>query len=66
MAKVIGKADKFYTLWEITEDTHTMADGRHYTVTHHIYVKNLSFNKETAMANFYQYVSETYPAVVTP
>jgi len=50
MAKVIGKADKFYTLWEITTDTYPMADGRHYTVTHHIYIKNLSFNKETAMA----------------
>lgn len=50
MAKVIGKANKFYTLWEVTEDTYRMHDGRPYTVTHHIYMKNLSFDKETAMA----------------
>lgn len=47
---VIGKANKFYTLWDITEDIHQMHDGRSYTVTHYCFIKNLSFDKEAAMA----------------
>lgn len=48
--KVIGKANKFYTLWEISEDVRQMRDGRSYTVTHCCFIKNLSFDKEAAMA----------------
>ncbi len=47
---VIGKANKFYTLWDITEDIRQMHDGRSYTVTHYCFIKNLSFDKEAAMA----------------
>lgn len=50
MTKVIGKANKFYTLWDITEDVRQMSNGRSYTVTHYFFIKNLSFDKEAAMA----------------
>ena len=47
---VIGKANKFYTLWDISEDVRQMSDGRSYTITHYCFIKNLSFDKEAAMA----------------
>lgn len=40
----IGKSDKFYTLWEVTEDHYTTHRGEPYTVIHHQYIKNISFD----------------------
>lgn len=48
--KVIGKANKFYTLWEITNESRPLGNGRTYNVTIYSFIKNLSFNKEDAMA----------------
>lgn len=43
--KVIGKSNKYYTLWEVTTD-----EGRSYTRTSYEYIRNLSMNRDTAMA----------------
>lgn len=40
----IGKADKFYTLWEVNTETRTTMRGETYRVTHHQYIKNISFD----------------------
>jgi len=39
----IGKAEKFYTLWEVTEESRTTTRGQIYKVIHHQYIKNISF-----------------------
>ena len=48
----IGFANKFYTLWSITEETKPLGNGHSYIVTHYNYIKNISFDKETAMAKY--------------
>ena len=48
----IGFANKFYTLWEISEDSQTIGNGCRVVVTHHTYIKNISFDKETALAKY--------------
>lgn len=48
----IGKAEKFYTLWEVFEETRTTLRGQTYKVIHHQYIKNVSFDKEKALAKY--------------
>ena len=48
----IGFANKFYTLWHITEDTKPLGNGHSYVITHYTFVKNISFDKETALAKY--------------
>lgn len=48
----IGFTNKFYTLWEITEETRPLGNGHNYIVTHYTYIKNISFDKETALAKY--------------
>ena len=48
----IGFTNKFYTLWEITEETRPLGNGHNYVVTHYTYIKNISFDKETALAKY--------------
>lgn len=50
--KVIGFANKFYTLWEVTEETKDLGNGHKYVITHFYYIKNISFDKETAFAKY--------------
>lgn len=50
--KVIGFANKFYTLWEVTEETQDLGNGHKYVITHFYYIKNISFDKETAFAKY--------------
>ena len=45
--KAIGFANKFFTLWEITEETRSLGNGRSYIITHYNYIKNISFDRET-------------------
>ena len=40
----IGFANKFYTLWNITEETKSLGNGCNYVVTHYTYIKNISFD----------------------
>lgn len=48
----IGFANKFYTLWQISEETKPLGNGRSYVITHYTYVKNISFDKETAFTKY--------------
>ena len=48
----IGFANKFYTLWEIWEEHRPLGNGCTYVITHHNYIKNISFDKETAFAKY--------------
>ena len=48
----IGFANKFYTLWQISEETRPLGNGHSYIVTHYNYIKNISFDKETALAKY--------------
>ena len=48
----IGKADKFYTLWEVTEDSRTTPRGQVYKVVYHKYIKNISFDLLKATAKY--------------
>lgn len=48
----IGFANKFYTLWEISEETKPLGNGHSCVVTHYNYIKNISFDKETALAKY--------------
>lgn len=48
----IGKADKFYTLWEVTEDHCTTHRGEPYTIIHHQYIKNISFDLTKAKEKY--------------
>lgn len=48
----IGFANKFYTLWQIIEETKPLGNGHNYVVTHFNYIKNISFDKETALAKY--------------
>ena len=48
----IGFANRFYTLWEITEDTQNLGNGELRIITNHSYIKNISFDKETAIEKY--------------
>jgi len=48
----IGFANKFYTLWSITEETKPLGNGRSYMITHYMFIKNISFEKEVAMKKY--------------
>jgi len=48
----IGFANKFYTLWNITEETKPLGNGHSYIITHYTFIKNISFDKETAIAKY--------------
>ena len=48
----IGFTNKYYTLWEISEETRPLGNGRSYIVTHYNYIKNISFDKETAISKY--------------
>lgn len=50
--KVIGFTNKFYTLWEVTEETRPLGNGHSYLITNFTYVKNISFDKNVAMAKY--------------
>lgn len=48
----IGFANKFYTLWSITDETKPLGNGHNYITTHYTFIKNISFDKETALAKY--------------
>ena len=48
----IGFTNKYYTLWEISEETKPLGNGISYIVTHYNYIKNISFDKETAISKY--------------
>ena len=48
----IGFANKFYTLWNISEERRDLGNGHSYIITHNDYIKNISFDKETALAQY--------------
>jgi len=48
----IGFTNKYYTLWEISEETRPLGNGRSYIVTRYNYIKNISFDKETAISKY--------------
>lgn len=50
--QVIGKANKYYTLWEVTKETRAGYDGRPYTATVHEYIKNISMDIEVVKAKY--------------
>lgn len=50
--KVIGFTNKFYTLWDVTEETRPLGNGRSYIITHFCYIKNISFDKDKALAAY--------------
>ena len=52
--KVIGFANKFYTLWEVTEGTTpSEINGMSVNTIHYEYIKNISFDLETAINKCY-------------
>ncbi len=50
MTTAIGFANKFYTLWQISKETRPLGNGHSYVIVHYNYIKNISFDKEKAMA----------------
>lgn len=48
--KTIGKANKYYTLWDVWEEDVNPEVGRPYTIIHHQYLKNLSIDYDKAIA----------------
>ena len=48
----IGFSNKYYTLWHIEEETRPLGNGCNYVITHYTYIKNISFDKETALAKY--------------
>ena len=50
--KAIGFANKFYTLWEITEETRPLGNGRSYLITNFTYIKNISMSREATIAKY--------------
>lgn len=48
----IGFTNKYYTLWEVYEDVKDLGYGHKEVVTHHTYIKNISFDKETALKQY--------------
>ena len=50
--KVIGFTNKFYTLWDVQEETIDLHNGQKMHVVHNAYIKNISFDKEKAFAAY--------------
>ena len=50
--QVLGFSNKYYTLWDVTKDVVDKGNGCKYIITHYYYVKNVSFNKDTAQAKY--------------
>ena len=50
--QAIGFTNKYYTLWEITEEHRPLGNGRSYIITHYNYIKNISFDRETAISKY--------------
>lgn len=50
--KVIGFTNKYYTLWEVTEETKDLHNGRSIHIVHNVYIKNISFDREKAFAAY--------------
>lgn len=50
--KYIGFTNKFYTLWDVYEDSKPLGNGRTIKVTKHIYIKNISFDRDKAFAAY--------------
>ena len=48
----IGFANKFYTLWHITEETKPLGNGRSYVITNYTFIKNISFDKGVALSKY--------------
>ena len=48
----IGFAEKYYTLWYVDTYTRTIREGQDENVTRYTYVKNISFDKEKAFAQY--------------
>lgn len=48
----IGFANKYYTLWQITEEKRPLGNGHNYVVTHYNYIKNISLDKEIALSKY--------------
>lgn len=48
--KTIGFTSKYYTLWEVSKDDFTTSDGRKATKVTAVYIKNVSMDKNTAIA----------------
>ena len=48
----IGFSNKYYTLWRIEEETRPLGNGCTYVVTHYNYIKNISFDKDKAFAQY--------------
>ena len=48
----IGFSNKYYTLWNIEEETRSLGNGCNYVITHYWYVKNISFDKDKAFAQY--------------
>lgn len=48
----IGFANKFYTLWSVEKSVRTIRAGQNEEVTRYTYHKNISFDKETALAKY--------------
>lgn len=50
--KYIGKANKYYTLWEVYKATRSDYLGHPYEVTVHEYLKNISYSLDTAKSKY--------------
>lgn len=50
--KVIGFTNKFYTLWDVQEETIDLHNGQKMHIVHNAYIKNISFDKEKAFAAY--------------
>lgn len=50
--EAIGFANKYYTLWQVDTYTHTIRVGQNEEVTRYVYIKNISFDRETAFAKY--------------
>lgn len=48
----IGKSFKFYTLWEVSEESRTTSRGETYKVIYHQYIKNISFDLSKAVQKY--------------
>ena len=48
----IGFSNKYYTLWNIEEETSSLGNGCNYVITHYWYIKNISFDKDKAFAQY--------------
>lgn len=50
--QAIGFANKYFTLWNVDTYTRTIRVGQNEVVTRYTYIKNISFDKETAFSKY--------------